>query len=382
MKYLPLIWAGLWRKPVRTVFTFLSIASAFVLFGLLQGVSTFFDRVIDQSSLDRLMVQNRIRLVEPLPLAHLQRIVKVPGVARVTHTTWFGGNFQDVRNFVAAFAVDFDSFAAVYPEVKLSAAMRAQLDSIPASAVIGPALARKFGWHVGDEVPLRSNLWTQRFGKPWSFRIVGIYKCAGCVSDGMFLMSYNYFNEARSASQNTVGQFVLRVSDPRFSPRVALAVDELFANSPAETRTQSERETAQSQLKRIGDVSFFVRAILGAVFFTLLLLTTNTTMQSFRERTAEFAVLKTYGYRDGLVAALVISESLSLCLAAAAAGLLAAEGVALLASLFANAYLGGVLPPTVLLAGVACAVVLAIIGSLIPGWRASRLSIVDALAVM
>jgi putative ABC transport system permease protein len=175
---------------------------------------------------------------------------------------------------------------------------------------------------------------------------------------------------------------VLRVSDPRAGPRVALAVDELFANSPAETRTQSERETAQSQLKRIGDVSFFVRAILGAVFFTLLLLTTNTTMQSFRERTSEFAVLKTYGYRNGIVAALVISESLSLCLAAAAAGLIAAEGVALLASLFANAYLGGVLPPTVLLAGVACAVVLAIVGSLVPGWRASRLSIIDALAVM
>jgi len=381
LKYLPLVWAGLWRKPVRTVFTFASIAIAFLLFGLLQGVDTYFGKVIDDARLDRLLVQNRIRVIEPLPQTHQPRIARLAGVAAVTHSTWFGGYYQSLRNFTASFAVDIESFIEVYPEVKLSPAVVGEMRRMATAAVIGPGLARRYGWRVGDEVPLQSATWTQQRGEPWRFRIVGVYECDACISASLFLINYSYFNMARSFTQNTVGQFVVRVDDPRDAGRIAFAIDELFANSRAETRTQSEQESAQAQLERIGDVSFFVRAILGAVFFALLLLTSNTAMQSFRERTSEYAVLKTVGYGDVTLAVLVAAEALVLCLVAAVAGLLLATAAATLAQIAAGMQLQGSVPVVVLLLGLFLAALVAAIASAIPSWRASRLSVVAALAV-
>ena len=380
-KYLPLVWAGLWRKPVRTSFTFASVASAFVLFGLLQGVNTYFGNVIDEARLDRLLVQNRVRFIEPLPRTHQQRIQEVPGVAAVTHSTWFGGFYQDLRNFVAAFAVDLTSFADVYPDMPLPAGVADQMSRNAQGAVIGPGLARRFGWKVGDEVRLQSTVWFQKRGEPWRFNIVGIYQCVECTSDQLFLMNYSYLNNGRSMMPDTVGQYIVRVRDPRDATRIGVLIDEQFANSAAETRTQSERDTAQSQLKRIGDVTFFVKAVLAAVFFALLLLTSNTAMQSFRERTNEYAVLKTVGYSDATLAVLVAAEALVLCMAAAAAGLLLVEGVVWGASKAAGMQLQGAVPAVVLLLGLACAALLAATSSAIPCWRASRLSVVEALTV-
>jgi len=381
LKYLPLVWAGLWRKPVRTLFTFASIAIAFLLFGLLQGVDTYFGKVVDDANLDRLLVQNRIRVIEPLPQTYQQRIAGVPGVAAVTHSTWFGGYYQSPTNFTASFAVDIESFVDVYREVELAPAVVAEMSRTATAAVIGPGLARRFGWRVGDEVPLQSPVWLQKRGGGWKFRIVGIYRCQDCISANLFLLNYSYFNAARSLTPNTVGQFVVRVADARDAGRIAFAIDELFVNSQAETRTQSEQQSAQAQLKRIGDVSFFVRAILGAVFFAMLLLTSNTAMQSFRERTAEYAVLKTVGYGDATLAMLVTAEALVLCMVAAAAGLLLAAGVAALAQIAAGMQLQGSVPALVLLMGLVLAALLAAVASAIPSWRASRLSVVAALAV-
>jgi putative ABC transport system permease protein len=381
LKYLPLVWAGLWRKPVRTVFTFASIVIAFLLFGLLQGVDTYFGKVVEDARLDRLLVQNRIRVIEPLPRTYQPRLAQLAGVAAVTHSTWFGGYYQSLKNFTASFAVDIESFVKVYPEVKLPAALAAEMSRTATAAVIGPGLARRFGWRVGDQVTLQSATWTQQRGEPWRFRIIGVYGCDGCISASLFLINYSYFNMARTFTRNTVGQFVVRVDNPRDAGRIAFAIDELFANSQAETRTQSEQDSAQAQLKRIGDVSFFVRAILGAVFFALLLLTSNTAMQSFRERTPEYAVLKTVGYSDATLAVLVTAEALVLSLAAAAAGLMLATAAATLAQLAAGMQLQGSVPVLVLLLGLLLAVLVAAIASAIPSWRASRLSVVAALAV-
>ena len=381
MKYLPLVWAGLWRKPVRTIFTFFSIVTAFVLFGLLQGISTYFGKVVDNASLDRLMVQNRVRFVEPLPRTHQQRIERLPGIAAVTHSTWFGGYYQTLRNFTAAFAVDIESFLKVYPEMKVPAKVIAEMTRTPSAAVIGPALARKYGWRVGDEILLQSNVWSQKRAEPWRFNIVGIYECVNCLSEQLFLMNYSYLDLARAYQTNTVGQFILKVRDPREATRITFLIDELFANSAAETRTQSERETAQSQLKRIGDIAFFVKAVLGAVFFALLLLTSNTAMQSFRERTGEYAVLKTIGYNDRTLSILVAGEALVLCLVAASAGLGLSKVVVWLAYIMGGMQLQGSVPAGVLVIGLLCAAALAATASAIPCWRASRLSVVDALVV-
>jgi putative ABC transport system permease protein len=379
MKYFPLIWAGLWRKRTRTIFTLLSIVTAFLLFGLLQGVNSAFDRGVTGANVNRLYVQSSISFTEPLPFAYLPQLETVPGVSGVAYATWFGTYFQDPKNFVFSFPVDAQRYFDMYPEFKLP---KDQLDALVqtrAGAVIGRELAKKYGWKIGDQVPLHSEIWTKKDGSSdWTFDIVGIYddpEDAGRANQ--FLFNHSYFDEARSFSKGKVGWYIVRIADPAQSTPIAAAIDKLFANSPDETKTVTEKENAQSFLKQIGDINFIVDAIVGAVLFTLLFLTGNMMMQSVRERIPEFAVLKTLGFSDIGVLALVLGESLLLCLSAAIVGLAAA-----MAAFPALKDVVGVvnLPRIVIAIGLALAALLAIASGLPPAWRAKRLSIVDALA--
>lgn len=380
MKYLGLIWASLWRKKIRTTLTLLSIVVAFLLFGMLQGVNSAFSAGVDRANVDRLVVINRIALTEPLPMAYLAQIDAVPGVRSTAFATWFGGYYQEQKNFIFAAPVDIDRYLATVSEIVVDPAAVERFRSSRTTALVGLQAMQKFGWKVGDRVPIHSTIWPQRSNgsMDWAFDIVGSYEVPGDANAGMSLLfQHAYFDESRQFGNGTVGWYIVRVSDPKQSAQVAAAIDALFANSPNETKTQSEKEFTQAFLKQFGDINFIVNAILGAVFFSLLFLTGNTMMQAVRERIPELAVLKTLGYSDGKLLALVASESLLLCLVAAAVGL----GLAALAFPALESVIGAErMPAVVYIKGAAVAVGLALLVGLPPAWRAQRLSIVDALS--
>jgi putative ABC transport system permease protein len=378
VKFLPLLWAGLWRKRARTIFTLLSIVVAFVLFGMLQGVNAVFNNAVNAAAVDRLDVVSRVTFTEPLPYGYLSQIESIPGVAGVAYQSWFGTYYQDPKNFVFSFPLDPERFFPLFPELHLSKNELAALVHTRTGAVIGRDLAKKYGWKVGDRVPLHSVIWTQASdgSSDWQFDIVGIFD--GPTNDASsFFFNYSYFDEARAFSKGKVGWYIVKVKDPKEAMQVAAAIDKRFANSADETKTQTEKEFSQSFIKQQADINFIVTAILGAVFFTLLFLTGNTMMQSVRERVPELAVLKTLGFTDFAVVALVLAEALVLCLIAALIGL----GIAALIFPAMKDYIGEAhLPANVLVFGAALAVLLALCTGLPPAWRTARLNIVDALA--
>jgi putative ABC transport system permease protein len=380
MKYFPLIWASLWRKKTRTVFTLLSILIAFLLFGMLQGVNAAFQQSVTSANVNRLIVSSRISLTEPLPIAQLSQIENVPGVTHVAYAVWFGAYYQDPKNFLFVLPTDIDRYMATIPEVKVAPDQVEALKRNRTGVLIGLEAAKKYGWKIGDRVPLHSTIWTRKDDgtSDWTFDVVGFYDFAGDPrqTDGA-IFNYSYFDEGRGFARGTIGWWIVSVGDPNQSASVAAAIDKQFENSTDETKTQSEKEFAQGFLKQYGDINFIVKAILGAVFFTLLFLTGNTMMQSVRERIPELAVLKTLGFTDTQVTLLVLAESVLLCVMAAALGLLAARGLfPIVKSVVGSASL----PNSVIATGAVVALLLALATGLPPAWRARRLVIVDALA--
>jgi putative ABC transport system permease protein len=373
-----LVWAGLRRKPTRSIFTLLSITVAFLLFGMLQGLNAGFAKVIADQHLDRLLTDPRVPGGAPMPISNVALIQKVPGVTAVAPRAGFFGIYQHPKNGVGALATFPDQWFAVRPEFVIP---KSQLDSLlrtRAGMVITAGLQKQYGWSIGDKIPIKSRILKQDGSGDWIFELVGVFDNADAPNQNFLaLINYEYFDEARALNRGTADRFIVRIDDPNRSPQIAAAIDRLFANSTHETRTQSEREQAQSQLKQVGDINFFATAIIGAVFFTLLFLTANTMMQSVRERIPEFAVLKTIGFSDNRVLSLVILESLSLCVTAAALGLMIAT--AIFPSL--TAVFGGFkLPRIVIVMGIFAAVIVAFISASVPAWRVKRLGIVEAMA--
>lgn len=382
MKYFPLIWAGLWRKRARTCLTALSIVVAFSLFGIMNGVTAGLDDAIEGLTEEtRLMTQSRINIVEPLPLAFLSRIESIDGVDYVVPYGYFGGYYQEPRNQINAGAVYIDKMFELYPEFVVPEDQLETMMRTRTGAIVGRDLAERFGWKIGDRIPLASTIFTQRDGSStWELDVVGIFdsRDEGVPADDVY-MHYDYFDESRSFGAGSVAVYMTKIDDVGRSVAIAEEIDALFANSPNETLTQNERDWVRAQIAQIGDISFFVNAIVGAVLFTLLFLTGNTMMQSVRERIPELAVLKTYGYRDAAVSALVFAEALILCAGAALLGL-GIAAVAFPGVFAAMGVLAMPLPASVVAIGLGVAALLAVASALPPAWRAQRLSIVDALA--
>jgi putative ABC transport system permease protein len=384
MKYFPLVWATLWRKKTRTIFTLLSVVIAFLLFGVLETVDyAFSNPSAGATGADKLITTNKYSITLPLPFAATQQIRSVPGVEEVTWITWFGGYYQESKNFIFALPIDTDTYFNLHKDefIVSDAEMRAFRDT-RTGGLANAALMKKFGWKVGDKVPLHSTIWTQKNGSlDWTFDIVGTYDVKDPTQASQqassFLFHYELFDEGRSFGKGSIGWFEERVTDPSQASDVAHRIDALFANSSDETKTQPAKDFAMAFMKQLGDIGFVLRAILGAVFFTLLFLTGNTMMQSVRERVPELAVLKTLGFGDITVLGLVIAESLLLCVVAALIGL----ALSFAALPIVKMGLQGVeLSPRALLPGIGVAVLLAFIVGLPPALRAMRLTIVDALA--
>jgi putative ABC transport system permease protein len=385
MKYFPLIWATLWRKKTRTIFTLLSVVIAFLLFGVLETIDyAFANPSTGITGADKLITTNKYSITLPLPFADAQQIRSVPGVAEVTWITWFGGYYQESKNFVFALPVDTDTYFNVHKnEFIVSDEQMQAYRNTRTGALVNVALMKKFGWKVGDKVPLHSTIWTQKKdgSLDWTFDIVGSYDVKDPTQAGAqasnFLFHYELFDEGRSYGKGDVHWFEERVSDASQASAISNRIDALFANSPNETKTQPADDFTMAFVKQFGDIGFVLRAILGAVFFALLFLTGNTMMQSVRERIPELAVLKTLGFGDGKVLGLVLAESLLLCAIAAAIGL-ALSFAAL--PIIRMGLQGVALSPKALIPGIGAAVLLALIVGMPPALRAMRLNIVDALA--
>lgn len=383
MSYFGLIWRNLWRKKIRTSLTILSVLVAFLLFALLSAIGYAFKAGEDVAAAERLVVIHKISLINPLPIAYENRIASTDGVEAVTHASWFGGYYQEPQNQFAQFPVDPREYFAMYPEFVIP---DQQLDAFVdnrTGAVVGRELAERFGWEVGDRVPIQSTIWPQSDGsRTWEFELEGIFHTDDPRgSTAMLLFHYDYFDEARQFGNGTVGWYILRVGPGADPIEVSQAIDEQFANSPSETDTSTEAAFAASFAKQFGNIALIVTLILGAVFFTLLLVSGNTMSQSVRERISELAVLKTVGFTDRSVLTIVLSESV---LIIAFGGLLGLGlGWVLIQGIAKNlaAYLPGVhLSTTALLTALALMVGAGILAGIFPALKAMRLSIVDALA--
>jgi len=383
MKYFVLVWASLFRKKTRTLLTVLSLAMAFLLFGLLQAVNVLFSAPPTFAGANRLIVQSRVSFTEALPLAIRQQLRTVPGIEAITWRQWFGGIYQEPRNFFPQFATDPASFRAVYPEYVMPEEQWRAFETTRTGVIVGRRLAERFGWQLGDKVPIQSTIWPQRDGnKTWTFDIVGIYDGRDEETQqrtGVMWINFDYFDEARQFGRGLAGVYDVRISDPNEANAIAQAIDSLFANSPNETKTQSERDFQLGFFKQIGDIGLIVTLILIAVFFTILILTGNTMAQAVRERIPELAVLKTLGFSNGLVTALVLAEALMLCAIGGLTGMGLAQFIAAGLARMPD------FPPvplnlTVWTQALVAIVMLAIAVGLPPALRAGRLRIVDALA--
>jgi putative ABC transport system permease protein len=381
MKYFGLLWAGLFRKRARTILTMASLVVAFLLFGLLQAVQSAFVAGVDVSNAGRLITNGRYSIIDLLPISHAQRIAATPGVEAVTHATWFGGQYQDPANFFPKFPVEPEAYLDLYPEIMLSAAQREAFINTRTGVVVAKGLADRFQWSIGDRIPIIADIWQGKDGNTWQFDLVGIYELPedSNLGDSM-LINYSYFDENRAGAQGQVGWFISRMSDPNQAGEVAAAIDQQFLNSNNETKSATEQEFFLSFAKQIGNIGLIVTAILGAVFFTIVLVTGNTMSQAVRERIPELAVLKTLGFSNQKVLALVLSESVLLSLIGGGLGLLLAFVLVPGVAQAMRGFLPGMaFTPEALGLGVVVAVVLGVVVGLFPALKAMRLSIVDAL---
>jgi putative ABC transport system permease protein len=385
MKYLPLLWAGLFRRKTRTVLTLLSVLVAFLLFGLLQAVETAFESGADTADAKRLLTTARYSIIEPLPLSYLRQIEQVPGVVGAAHADWFGAKYQNESNPFPVFAVDPARYLDMYPEFTIAPAQRAAFAATRTGAVAGIRLVERYGWKLGQKLPIASEIHARTDGSmSWEFDLVGILSAddpAVLGNTDMVLINVAYFDEARMSGRGKTGWYVVRIADSGQARTISAEIDRRFANSPDETKTQPEKEFAIGFAKQIGDLGALVTRILAAVFFTILILTGNTMAQSIRERIPELAILKTLGFSDGKVTALVLAEAVLMLLIGAGIGLGAAAAVLPVV----NGSTGGRFPPlfvseTIWLLGLLIAVALALVVGLPPALRARRLRIVEALA--
>jgi putative ABC transport system permease protein len=376
MKYVPLIIANLFRKKLRTTLTIGSFAVALFLFGLLVVVRGAFNQGLEVAGADRLVVINKTSIIQPLPISYRDRLVQIPGVKEVTNQSWFGGVYQDEKNFFAQMAIDDATFWKMYPEFSLDPEQRKAFQADREGVVVGAEIAKRFGWKIGDRVPIKGTI----FPGTWEFNVRGIYHGTRPQDDQtQFLFHNEYLEERRQFGKGTIGWYVVRVDNPDNAVQVVKAVDNMFANSPWETKTDTEKSFAAGFVKQMGNIQLLILSIGGVVFFTLLLVTGNTMAIAVRERVRELAVLKAVGFTDTFVLALVLFESIFVAVIGAALGL---AGIKVLT--MGGDPTHGMLPYFRLpfwgvIFGFAVAIAVGLASGILPAFSASRLRVVDAL---
>jgi putative ABC transport system permease protein len=377
MKFLPLLLANLRRKKIRTILTVGSFAVALFLFGLLGAIRYGFRQGIDIAGADRLVVIGRTSMIQPLPLPYKERLKRTPGVKDVAHATWFGGVYQDPKNFFAQFAIVPDDWIKMYPEFVVPEDQWKAFKADRTGCVVGMKLATRFGWKVGDRIPLQAPSFMG--GGAWDLTVRGIYHGTRRGDDETQLwLRHDYLIEKGPEFwRGIVGWYTVRITNPDAAPAIAKLIDEEFSNSPSETRTQTESAFAASMVKQMGNIEFLILAIGSVVFFTLLLVTGNTMAISVRERTNELAVLKAIGYSDTFVLAIVLAESLLISTIGGVIGLVLASQ--LVKQDLTQGLLLLYLPPIAFVIGAVIALGTGFLAGVLPALSAMRLNVVSAL---
>ncbi len=384
MKFGHLIWSNLKRKKLRTVLTLLSIVVAFILFGFLSAIRQALAGGVSLAGQNRVWVRHKTSIIQSLPESYKARIERIPGVALATHETWFGGVYQDPKNFFPQCPVIPEELLAMVPEFILPPEEKEAWVRTRTGAIVGRKTAERFHWKIGDKIPIQSSIWVKKDGsRLWEFDIVGIFDGRDKNADLTPLyFQYDYFDEARAWNKGQVGWYLVRVNDPAKAPEVAKLIDQEFENSDAETKTEPEAAFIQGWARQIGDITLITATILSAVFFTILLVAGNTMSQSVRERTGELGVLKALGFTSSQALALVLAESCALailggCLGLSVAWILIAGGDpthGMLPLFF--------FPTRDVFVGVGLSVALGLLAGIFPAWHAMRLRVADALRRM
>ncbi|KAA8918596.1 FtsX-like permease family protein [Xanthomonas sontii] len=383
MKYFSLIWAQLFRSKTRTVLTLFSVIVAFLLFGLLDSVRVAFTAGGSVEGVNRLVVASRLSITQSLPVRLEAQIRSVPGVRDVTYAMWFGGIYKDPKDFFPNFSVA-PNFFDVYSEYEMPPEQLKAFRDTRTGAAVGEALAKKNGWKVGDVIPLQATIFPRGGSNDWPLELKAIFRAkdrANVQAENQLMMNWKYFDESNDYIKGRVSWYTVRLDNPEHASRVAQAIDALSANSDHETKSQTESAFQQAFVKQFADIGLIVTSIMGAVFFTLVLLTGNTMAQAVRERIPELATLKTLGFQDRTVLALVIVESVLLIVLGGLLGMaLAAAAIPVLASASRGALPVHAVPLQTWLIGAALMLVIGVVVGLLPALRAQRLKIVDALA--
>ncbi len=379
MKFLPLLWSSLWRKKVRTIFTLLSIFVAFLLFGLLMTIRGAFSFGVEIAGIDRLVLIHKVSLIMPLPVSYLARLNTTEGVTMATHNTWFGGVYQDPANFFAQIAVEPEPFMKLYPEYKVPPEQMKAWLADRQGVMVGVDLAERFGWKVGDRIPIVGTIWQPKQGQVWEFNIAGLYDGDAGVDKTQFFFRYDYLDENRRGGEGLVGWYIVKIGDPGAAQQMGAKFDDMFANSSAETKTTTEKGFVEGFAKQVGDIGAIMISITIAVLFTMILVAANTMAQSVRERTSEVGVLKTLGFSNASILVLVLSESLLIAVIGGGLGLLTAWAI-----VQQGDPTGGMLPIFVLptrdvVLGSALVVGLGLLAGALPAMNAMNLKITDAL---
>ncbi|WP_313177783.1 FtsX-like permease family protein [Stenotrophomonas sp.] len=383
MKYFSLVWAQLFRSRTRTLLTLLSVVAAFLLFGMLDSVRVAFNSGGSVEGANRLVTASRLSITQSLPIRLETQIRQVDGVRDVAYGMWFGGIYQDPKNFFPNFSVSPNYFD-VYRELQIDPAQLEDWKQTRTGAIVGETLANQFGWKIGDTIPLQATIFPRGGSNDWPLELKGIFRskdrAQASNEERQLMMNWKYFDESNDYIKNQVSWYTITLDNPDHASRVAQAIDAISANSDHETKTQTESAFQQAFVKQFADIGMIVTSIMGAVFFTLLLLTGNTMAQAVRERVPELATLKTLGFKDSTVLTLVMVESVLLI---GLGGLIGMGLAALVLPAIAPKSLG-MLPPHVptptWLVGIGLIVVIGVVVGLLPALRAKRLKIVDALA--
>ena len=382
MKYLSLIWSNLKRHKLRTVLTVLCILVAFMLFGYLSAIRQGFNQGVTVAGANRLVVRHKVSLIQLLPESYGSRMEKIPGVNSAVHATWFGGIYQKPSNFFAQMPVQPEQHLDMFPEFVLPDDQRAAWLATRSGAIAGKVLAERFGWKIGDRIPINATIWFKKDGgATWEFDLVGIYTGAEKNTDtSQFFFRYDFFEETRAPwGRGQVGWYTVRISDPARAVETAAAIDEEFANSPAETKTEPEGAFIQGFANQVGNIGRILMSIVAAVFFTILLVAGNTMAYSVRERTNELAVLKAIGFSDRKVLGLVLGEAMLLTCLGGGLGL----GLAALLISFGDPTRGSLpvffFPIREVFIGVGLVLGMGLITGILPALRAQHLHIAEAL---
>ena len=381
MKYFYLLFSSLKRKKLRTSLTILSIMVAFVLFGYLSAIRQAFDAGIEVAGADRLIVRHKVSIIQLLPQSYEAKMERIEGVDNAVHLTWFGGIYQEPKNFFAQMPIEPEELFDMDPEYVISDEHKAAWLETRSGALVGRGLMDRFGWKLGDRIPINATIWGKKDGgRTWEFDLVAVYDGAEKgIDTKKFFFRYDFFDETRSGGQGLVGWYTVRVSDPDKAAEVATAIDAEFANSAQETKAEPEGAFVQGFANQIGNIGFIITSIMSAVFFTILLVAGNTMAYTVRERTSELAVLKAIGFTDTGVLGLVLGESLVVTLVGGAAGL----GLAWILVSAGDPTSGSLpvfyLPTTSLFIGFVLIIGMAFIAGILPALQAQRLQISDAL---